>query len=363
MKKYAWFFVLILFVWQCKKDNDNVTPPVQFDINEGQNNWIKQIVAQRPVGDIPTDPPGSFCPVEIIPAFLSGDTSTFIVNFYKIAPFLSVYISYHHAQAFMHKITFDGIILSIDQSGINTFALRRWNNNTYFGKALHYGTSWTWQQIPYYASQIKAISTDTLLLLDNNTLRISYNAGQQWTTLISASFNKMYRFGKEIWLTRDSNVYVITTSASTPQWKFTLPHIVTSLYKKDSLMLAGTEKGKIFISKDNGTTWEKKFDGSAQFGQNQNIQIVQFLMLDGWNGFALLVPDNTLNYSSTYPSALSVILRTTDGGQNWQANYITQLIKLRYFAHVGQKIIACGYQPAHPTLSGVYFVATTTLGN
>ncbi|MCX7697750.1 MAG: hypothetical protein N2Z72_08695 [Bacteroidales bacterium] len=364
MKKGLWIFIFfsLFLCWQCKK-NDDEPPPPQIDLNEGQNNWTKQIVAQRPTGDIPSDPYGSFCPVEVIPLFFSGDTITFFVNFYKTIPYLSVFISYQNAQSFFHKITFDGNILSCDQSDIFSFSLRKWNNTTYIGKALHYGTSWNWQPATFNATQIVALTKDTLFLLDNNSLKISYNGGQQWSIISSNFYHKIYKFGKEIWLTKDSNVYVLTNPYTTPQWISKLPHLITSLYKHDTLLLAGTEKGKIYVSTNGGTTWEKKFDGTSQYGQNQKMRIEQFIMLDGWNGFALLVPDGSLYYSSNYPSVLSLILRTTDGGTNWQVNYVTQLIKLKYFTRIGQKIIACGYQPAHPTISGIYFIATTTMGN
>jgi len=361
MKKQVLFLLLAILLWQCNKENE--TSPNTIDINEGQNNWTKVLIAQRPTGDLPSQHAGEYCPVRVLPIFTSSDTISFFVNFYKNSPYTSVFISYHNAQTFVQKIAFNGTMLSLDQQGIYAYGLRQENNSFYFGKSLNYGTTWTWTLITFLPYQVLALHEDTILLLHKYGLHASYNGGSQWSLISSTPFTQMFKLTKQIWLAKDKEIYLLKNLQQPPQFKSSLPYPVTILYQKDSLMLAGTQGGGIYLSKDTAFTWQQVYYAASQFPATTSYQISDIYMIDPFNGFAILNSVQPFYYSSAYPQTLSIILKTSDGGKTWFPNYISQLVRFEKLTTLGTKIIAAGYEQAHPYLSGIYILVTSTMGN
>jgi photosystem II stability/assembly factor-like uncharacterized protein len=128
-------------------------------------------------------------------------------------------------------------------------------------------------------------------------------------------------------------------------------------------MLAGTQGGGIYLSKDTASTWQQVYYAASQFPATTSYQISDIYMIDPFNGFAILNSVQPFYYSSAYPQTLSIILKTTDGGKTWFPNYISQLVRFEKLTTLGTKIIAAGYEQAHPYLSGIYIAVTSTMGN
>ncbi len=75
MKKILFLSTLalaLLFATSCK-DNDDL-PDTEFELNEGQSNWSKRLLIQRPYSNMPQALQGEYCEVSTGFLYVKGDT-------------------------------------------------------------------------------------------------------------------------------------------------------------------------------------------------------------------------------------------------------------------------------------------------
>ena len=182
MKK-IFFLCLIalnaLFIISCR-DHDNL-PNNQIEINEGQKNWRKLMLIQRPYSNIPQSMQGEFCEVSSGFLYVKGDTVTVYASLRLNFEYTYVITSKNGGLNWSVQNPQNGFILSSVQLGEKSYALRKYLNNVEFGSGQQYGGAWTWTNIAGKPANIRALNKDTLYAFGTDGIRVSENGGLNWT--------------------------------------------------------------------------------------------------------------------------------------------------------------------------------------
>ncbi len=367
MKK-IFFLCLIalnaLFIISCR-DHDNL-PNNQIEINEGQKNWRKLMLIQRPYSNIPQSMQGEFCEVSSGFLYVKGDTVTVYASLRLNFEYTYVITSKNGGLNWSVQNPQNGFILSSVQLGEKSYALRKYLNNVEFGSGQQYGGAWTWTNIAGKPANIRALNKDTLYAFGTDGIRVSENGGLNWTlksSLVAIDIQNYSNngligiFGNEIRISNDlgSNWTLLST----------INQQLYCLYKSpNNYWFAGGKNGSVFMSADNGNTWAQKFILTNIYPYTGSAQTQDFHFVDANNGFAALACPIVANCGDKFDQMTGCILRTLDGGETWTVNYRTEFIRYnRLNSASGPNMMALGEQYRDNFISGIYVTLTTTLGN
>jgi len=368
MKKIIFFSVLALslvFATSCRDDDDD-NPDFVFLLNENQSNWSKRLLIQRPISNEPGALAGEYAMAGSGFLFSSGDTVSVYSSLKLISPLTYVFNSLDGGLTWSLQNTQTGYIISSVQMGAKSFALREGNMGIEVGIGMQYGCSWTWQAIAGDPEKIMALNQDTIVAYGDDAIRVSTNGGTSWTvnSTLSAADIQAYDnnsligiFGYEIRTSDDlgANWTVLAT----------VPKIFGFLYKnQDGSWFAGGQSGCLYKSTDNGSSWTQKFILTQLYSTADGAMTYDVHFIDATNGFAVIACPSAVNCGDDFDALAGCILRTHDGGETWQMNYRTEIIRYTSLeTAAGPNVLALGQQYRDNYVSGIYVTLTTTMGN
>lgn len=366
MKKVLLLFLLCIVIISCTTNDDGFpAPDNKVDINEGQQNWTKLALADRKAGQLNNGTETSFSATDCGVIFSDDSVSLVYVNHAAYNPVSEIYRSDNAGNNWVKIKTMNGVITDaasqnhvcaiLLNSGMQKTVL--WSNdlmNTYS----QYNTNLTFNRIE--------ICNDSILLCTNNNgIFRSSNQGQNWVSVNSGNFSRMFRFdaGKYFVLQNNRLLFSSDTCKSFSTL-FTGPSDLKSLYVlPGNTVFLGSDAGDIYRSDFGGGNIVKKFCILNPYPSATGVVVSDIRMVDPMNGFATIQCDNGINTGNDFEYTTGIVLRTVDGGETWNVSYRSQLM---FFTHLiilnGPNVIAAGKQDASESLGKVYICITKTLG-
>jgi len=367
MKKIFFLSILALALFSATscKDNDDL-PDNEFELNEAQSNWSKRLLIQRPYSNVPQALQGEYCEVSTGFLYVKGDTVSAYASLKLNTEYTYVFTSKNAGLTWTMQSSQNGFILSSEQLGEKSYALRSYLSNVEFGSGQQYGGSWSWSNMAGNPGKIRVLNKDTLYAFGADGIRVSQNGGLNWTinSTLNATDIQNYDentligiFGNEIRVSDDlgSNWTLLSTVTQT----------LYCLYKNpDGHWFAGGKNGCVLMSADNGNSWIQKFNLTNIYPYAGLAQTQAIHFLDANNGFAAISCPTIVNCGDNFEEMTGCILRTLDGGETWTVNYRTEFIRYsRLLSATGPNVMALGAQYRDNFVSGIYLTLTTTLGN
>lgn len=366
MKNIAFLSILILSVILATSCRDDDTPENVFELNEGQSNWNKRLLIQRPYSNVSGALSGEYCETNTGFLYVKGDTVTAYASLRLIPEYTYVFTSKNAGSTWIMENSQDGFIVSAAQIGEKSYALKQNSSGIYFGSGQQYGGSWTWTSMAGNAKNIRIMNADTLYAFGTDGIRVSENSGASWilkstlnaTDIQNYDENSMIGiFGSDIRVSDDLGANWTTIS--------TVTQTLYSLYKNPGGdWFAGGKNGCILKSTDNGISWTQKFILTQIYTYSGPSQTLGFVFADATNGFAAISCPTAVNCGDDFDQMTGCLIRTLDGGETWTVNYRTEFIRYARLAIAeGPNVMALGAQYRDNFVSGIYVTLTTTFGD
>ncbi len=356
---------LTLMMFACQPD-DPPGPVNEFRLDENQQNWKKRLLIQRPVSDIPGSLPGEYAETGIRVLYSGGDTVTAMVNLIRTQPYTMLFMSFNGGSTWSTQGSHNGIITDSEQRGILVYAMRSYNGGSYLGRGYQYGTSWSWQALSGQAEKLTVLNDDTLVAYGEDGIRVSENAGTNWTLISNESPSKLIRIDHQTLLGVFENE-IRSSQNNGLNWsvKYTSAHVLKTLsLHPNGDVFAGGASGCILKSSDSGQTWSQVFILTQIYSQAGTANTFDVHFIDSLHGFAAMATNSVIDCGDTFDALTGCIVRTQDGGETWSVNYRSEFIRYAQLLSAnGPTMLAGGYQLRDNYISGSYVTITQTLGN
>ena len=347
MKK-ALIFISILIIFflanSCNRENE---PSNEFLINEKQLNWNKLLLIQRPMCDLPDVVGDEHCKSLSGLAYCKGDTLTSYVSIEKTSSISYIIFSINGGSKWSLQSSQNGLIISTNQFGGTSFALRKFLGKTEFGIGIQYGASWLWKPIPKNPDKIRALNLDTLYAFGDNGIVVSENGGNSWNIQNNMIASDIQNYDDSTLIgVFDNEIKLSNNLGKTWNTLYTANFDLNFIKKSnENTWFAGGKNGCLIKSTDNGLSWTQKFLLINVYPTATYSIATDILMIDDNNGFATIDCQFPVDCGDSFKNMISCILKTTDGGETWNINYRTEFIHYTELVSAkGPKISAFGTQ-------------------